>query len=261
MPIQGVVFELPGAAFADASMPILLRRASYTQPYLAEMEVQPDNDRINIIDQLIDSLVTADVWDKLTGLWLQASHTAQAARLNVVDPGVHSLTDTSEPTPVFTVDRGFVGALNTGLHIASQDSGHIGIWPLINQQEVNAMIGNENSAIRPRGTSDECGGRINATSPTTSVTNTDGSGYWCQSRTGASAGSDRLYKHGALLATGTTTSVTTGTSTVWTNGRQSPSQASTNRFAITHMGFGLTADDVAALHAAFGVYLDAVGAI
>ena len=106
----------------------------------ARMSVAPDSTRKGLIDHLVRSLKSSEVWGKLDALYLMAAHDSQAARRNWI-ADAYNLSAVS--APAFTTDRGFAGNgtsayLSTGLNpstldsggLAKRDSAHMALWKL-----------------------------------------------------------------------------------------------------------------------------------
>ena len=60
---------------------------------IAAMTVEPDQGRIDLIDQTVVALKQAGVWSKLDLLYVPAAHDRQAAALNWLEPTAHPLTE------------------------------------------------------------------------------------------------------------------------------------------------------------------------
>lgn len=85
-----------GYTFADAD----------AEAYVAEMDVEPDDTRKELIDDLFVSLKADSIYAKITWLSLFAAHDAQAARINAITP---TQAASAVNSPTFTTDLGYTG--------------------------------------------------------------------------------------------------------------------------------------------------------
>jgi len=77
-----------------------------TNTLVTAMSVAPSTARKNAMNSFIVGLKQAGLWDTISTLHILAAHDEQAGRLNWVNPGQITLTNSSA---VFEVDRGFTG--------------------------------------------------------------------------------------------------------------------------------------------------------
>lgn len=239
-----------------------------TSALVARMTAPPPAARVALIDALVRGLKAAGLWTRFDGLYLLAAHDAQAARLNWI-AAANDLAAVN--SPAFTADRGYAGDgatsyLDTGWLFPAgyQNSAHLMCWSRSGAASASYfMIGNANSVIAlRRSTDDQDFTRVNAAS-SASRTSADASGMFLSSRTGALAGDFAFYRNGAALAlTGALVSdVPDASYPLRILGRNGPTPAFTNRqVAAASMGAGLSAGEGAALHAALSAYLAGVGA-
>lgn len=234
------------------------------------MTVQPSGARKRLYSNLIKALKTSGVWSKLDVFYITATHDAQAARLNLKNPGTFTLSLVSAPT--FTADHGYAGdgiddALDTGFTPLTQavqstlNNTSLGLWSRTSAQAL-APIGAEAGGtavafVRPRNTSDAAVWRVN-TDTLSSQGNTDGKGFYVGVRT--ASGADRLYRNGAQFGSDSSTTSTnlSGTS-LWLCGSNT-GVFSTVEVAAGFWSAGLSASEVAAFYAALSVYMQNVGA-
>lgn len=80
--------------------------AAATGELCARMTVRPTIARRTLIENLISSLITAGIWNKLDGFYVLAAHDTQAAKLNWIG-GMQDITAVNSPT--FQIDRGYTG--------------------------------------------------------------------------------------------------------------------------------------------------------
>lgn len=234
--------------------------------YFSAMAVQPDAARKALINNLILGLKSVGIWAKLDWLSLFAMHTAQAARLNAVNP---ARSFSVVGAPVFTVDRGYVTTsgsnyLNSLWSPATsgvnyrQNSAHIGVWTNLNgANTTNGLLGNAPSRLSPRNGTGSVTAAVNSTN--FGVVIADGTGHTVGDRSAAAAG--KIIKNGAQFATFTTTSTALTTDSFYACGYNNGGAyaQSFGRIGALHWGGHLTDLEHAALYARLNAYLAAVG--
>lgn len=181
----------------------------------AAMDVQPSSALKDIYATAIDGLVAAGLWAIRDAYYFLNVETAQAARVNLKNPGTYNLTAFN--SPAFTAKVGYAGNGSTSYldsnfnpstagGIWAQNDASIFVWSLTSGQAASAILGYNGSGNYPlytRYTTNQTFGAINSTSPMT-VANLDGSGFYCVTRSGAEA--TKIFKNGADHVTGTQTS-------------------------------------------------------
>lgn len=240
----------------------------------ARMSVQPDGTRKALINSVIKSLQAAGVWTKLDALYLLAAHSAQAARLNLVQD-LYNCTAVSSPS--FTTDRGYTGDgsaahLNTGFNpaIASspkmvQDSMHLGVWmrtdPVFGG---GGDIGNTNAEIRSAVSGDGTGKFVTAARASSGAGTTDfvsgdpvDVGHASISRT--ASGTYKMYRNGLSFATPSRASTGVSNDNVLIL-RTPVGSFSQGQASAAHIGSGLTDAEIASLYSSINTYLTAIGA-
>ena len=253
-----------------------------TQNYINAMAVRPDDTKIAKINTLIGTLITAGIWTKFDLFYLLNMHTAQAAHLNLVEPGRGTITPVSSPT--FTANVGYAGNgtsayLNTGILQSAlfirledrpaqfddtpafrlaqfvQNSAHMGCWSNTDSDSNNNFgIGLHTSSISNIRTSNATGsmtGRINHVADTTFGAVAASTGHFVINRSGASA--TQAYRNGASVGSGTDASTAPVASLVV--GLESNGVFSAQQISIMHVGGSLTAGNVTSLHSALSTYL------
>lgn len=240
------------------------------------MSVKPTGPRLGLYVTLIRELKAAGIWSKLDALYLLAAHDAQAARINVRQPGSFDLSLVNAPT--FATDQGYAGNgstsyLNTGFNPATAgghyalDSAHLGVWSrtasTANVVDIGARTSGTTaqSFLQARNLSNAFAARLNQDLSTGGPTVTDSLGHFVNARTGAEERA--YYKNGTAAATSTAASsaVTVGNILIGAlNNGGVPQLHSARQYAAAHIGGGLSDADVAALHAALLKFLTAVGA-
>lgn len=225
--------------------------------------------RAQLVNDLIVSLKTAGVWDKLGLFYVLAADDEQAARINWKNPGSGVLSAVN--SPVFTQDRGFTGTgaswLNTGVAASgvpgwSQDNAMLFGWFLDSGQDSGAAVGGQGTyraSMNPRTTADRFTSSVNAgTVNFAFVTASDASGLSAADRSNSTQVVQ--YKNGTAWGTLTQTSYTPGTGTLGFL-RAGGFYSAVRQIAAGGWGASLTAGEHAALYSALSTYLTAVGAI
>lgn len=236
--------------------------------YFAAMTVQPTFVGKVLINNLIAGLIFDGVWPKLDWLSLLASHDAQAARLNAVDPSVAASVVN---TPNFTVNRGYAAAQGTNSYLTSnwdpatngahyqQDSAHMSVW--INAGTGSGeQLGSASARINARSGGGLFQARINAASATTFAL-ASGMGFSAIDRSAASAG--KLLKSGSEVATFSTASTALTTDDFFIgcyNNAGVPASYSAARVAAMSWGAHLTDAEHLLLYTRLRTYLTAIGA-
>lgn len=258
--MRGLGLRIPWAAGTR------LDPASYA--LIARMTAAPGAARAGRIDALVRALKAAGVWSRLDALYLLAAHDAQAARLNWV---ANAWNLAAVNSPAFTVDRGYAGNATTSYldsgfkpgvsaGLAAQNDCHVGVWPRTESAVTVADIGNSGTFIFPRTT----GGNINTRvmdGSTASVAVPGSVGHFVASRSGA--GGYARYRNGASVGDAAVASAAPAGANLLIGARGNTGSAdfhSARQIAAAHCGAGLSAGQVAALHAALATYLAAAGA-
>lgn len=249
-----------GGQGVDADVAALIRR----------MTLAPVPGRRAAMSRFVRALKRTGVWDKMDVLYVFAAHDAQAARLNWKGNSAYDATAVNSPT--FTVDQGYAGDgatsyLNTGWAPSAgvnylQDSATVFGWSRTAAAEAgtgNYWIGTATSAdvrVTPRTSADVYAYRINqATS--SGPANTDGSGLFAVSRSGAAA--TQSYRNGAAIGSAGNVA-SAARSAVAINIGRGNSTFSPAQCAAMGAGANLNSTEHAALYTALNTYLTAVGA-
>lgn len=232
----------------------------------ARMDVQPDRARKGLINKLIKSLKSAEVWAKIDGLYILAAHDSQAARLNWKSV---NFTLTAVNNPVFTVDRGYQGNgssqyLSTGYNFSgsggvfTQNSGTLGVWTRTTDAVGGYSMGNGQNALAPWSSSGSTTrGAINAGSFNNFGAVPDAPGLYTLSRTASNLTTN--YKDG--VASGTATTASSALQNNICNILAYGNSSYTNRqLAASFLGAGLSAVENLSVYIALATYMTAVGA-
>jgi hypothetical protein len=233
--------------------------------YAAAMTAAPAAARVALVDAFVRALKDSGVWSRLDLLYLLAAHHEQAARLNLLAPGANIATAVNSPG--FLVDRGFAGDgatsyLSTGLNPSlggtrfSLHDATLFVWSLSDLGSSGADIGSGTMTRLVGRSAGLLAARANANG-TTSVAAANSLGLYGWTRNGA-AGHD-LFRAGSVVASPAGTS--TGISNDAIRIGAAATAFSPRRLAIAGAGGGLDAGRIAALAAACGSYLEAVGAV
>lgn len=244
--------------------------------YFAAMSAQPDNTRKTLINTLIVNLKSGGVWAKLDWLSLVASHDAQAARLNAVNPA-QIMTVVS--TPTFTTDRGYTGDgvgtyLNTSWNPTTapspkliQDSAHIGGWmgtdvASTSQADFGGLNNRLNTHYDGTRFRAACNGADTLVAPGGTPTSI---GHWTTNR--SVAANFQTYKNGAAYSSLPVVSAAPANGPFLalavnnaSTGLVTPGQYSTRRLQALHWGGSLSVGEVTSFYTNLAAYMSAIGA-
>jgi len=259
-----------GSSFNDAEATNLYSRFStYMGAVAADNWVKtvgPSNvstTRRTAVRTLIAGLMRDGVWGKLDRLWLFAAENQKSALVDLVAGASASRTGTL----TFTTDRGFTGDGSTGYinsnydigALASQNDCSIHGWSLTAAQAASTMLVGTNNllkfTIQPRFTDDKVYYRESDTN-SAAAANTDGSGMYTASRTGATTST--IYRNGSSIgsdagSSGSPSSAGNltaffGSSTYW-NGQS----------AMLACGKGMTSTEASNFYTRLRTYMTTVG--
>jgi hypothetical protein len=239
--------------------------------YVAAMAVQPTDARKAIIDTFFTSLKSNGILSKLDAGYLLASHDAQAAGLNFVNPATYSLTTGGAPT--FTADSKYDGNgttdyLNTHFKPSTagdnftQSNHSFGVWIIDNTGGSLVDIGNVDNSINARNATNNYGFRsANTIVATVGSGVTNSAGLTMVNRTGGSSAA--IYKNGAQAGSVNMSASPLASSDVYLLARNSAGAISFSDrgLGFAFLGGGLTSAQITALYNAVRAYLGAVGAI
>jgi hypothetical protein len=243
---------------------------------------QVSDARRAVIDIAIRRLKNTALWDKLDVLHLYAASDSVSALINWVNPGTYNGGVVNAPT--FTADQGYTGNgttsyVDTTFDAAAatapkyaQNSASFSVWSLSSGQTAGAGIGGGGSGgtdqmvtMNTRSGSDLATLRINSPIHVAadSFANTDGSGLFTAVRRGAT--SVEMYRNGASIGTGTTSSaggLTALPTEPFGVGRANVLASYTNRqFAAFAVGSELSTAETQHLYNALFNYLRALGTV
>ena len=227
------------------------------------------------VNTLITSLKAHSLWTIQERIWLHASENIKQATIDIVNLGV--ATEVSSPS--FTASQGYTGNgsssyLDTGWSSGSnytQNSASISAYIR------TSRAGNNNYAALARvdtattGTSDMIwplsGGvfsyDVNDGAFSNQPANTNAQGFWTASRTGASTLA--LYKNSNSTAFGTATTASgslASNTNFYIGARSNNNSAewfSTDQIAITTIGAGMSAANVAQFQTDLNAYMTSLG--
>lgn len=243
--------------------------------YVARMTVQPTYTRKGLIDTLVGALKAAGVFGKFDGLWLLASHDAQAARLNLVS---NSYNLTAVSTPTFTVDQGYKGDgassyLKTGFVPSTAgghytlNSAHLAGWNRDDTQDDGAVAGARANAnanegwVTIRNTANQSLARINQNSNIGTGASTNSSGLIVARRSDAS--NKAVFRNGAQIWAATAASGGVPNYEVYIGALNNGGVASSfnsRQMAAASIGGSLDDGDIASYYGAINTYLQGIGA-
>ncbi len=263
-------------SLSATSIPVVFEAEAVTA--FAAMSVQPDSTRKTYYNNYIKALKNAGVWAKLDVISLYAAHDAQAALLNLKNPGTFDATLVDPTTDVtFTVDRGFTtngtdNYVDTNFNPSTaggaftQNAACFGIRCLSTGQfsvtPCGWFDGTDGVSLNPRNTSDDPQFRINqASASAQSTTLSTAAAFLLANRSASNA--TQLYRNGAAVTVNTNPNQT---STALNNnnlyiGRLSAAGFAAIQCASTYLGGSLDATENSALYTADLTYMQAVGAV
>lgn len=233
------------------------------------MTTQPTTARMALINTLIAGLKTDDLWTRFDLFYVLAAHDSQAGRLNWKSPGTYTLSENG--TGTWTTDRDWAGNGTDGwlgagvapsaLTQFQQNSAVAFTWSRTVAQSAVPVFGigtGTSFHVHPRNTSDQFAYRINQATTTTTA-NTDGSGLFAVSRTGASA--TQGYRNGAALGSaGSVASVAPSSTVVGISIGRNNSTYSSVACAAAGVGSALDATQQANLYTRLNTFMTAIGA-
>jgi hypothetical protein len=238
--------------------------STQTQAFFDRLFTAPDANRAAIYADLIDSLVSAGVWDLLDCLYVLAAADHLTALTNLVGEAPRAIWPLQ--IGLFTPDQGVTpqgtsNYLDTGFnpsHAAhfAQNSASLFAWNMSSLPQPGSMIGGSENQISPY---DNFAGNhtlwaINsASSLDAGLVAPDASGFWLTNRTGATT--SVLNRNGVQLAASSGGSVRPGTTNI------NAASNNTCQLAVIGAGAGLSADQSDVLFGALQQYLQSIGAV
>jgi hypothetical protein len=234
----------------------------------ARMTTAPTDARKTLVNNLIGSLKSAGVWQRLDAFYVIAAATAQAAQQNWV-ANAFNLSLVGAPT--FTTDRGYAGDgattyLSTGINLSAaglkavQDSHHMAVWVNTDTAANVADAGGSDISIGGR----DVGGNITSRSASTTADTTAiaaSNGWTLISRNNSA--DFRVDKNGVLQQTKTRTSGAFASQTLFICGRNDGAGAltagTTRQQGAFAIGSALTEAEDLAFYNALNTYMAAVG--
>lgn len=266
------LYEMSGVVGSGSALDIIYQRLAVMSPaannFLARTSGL-DASHTNAYKALINGLVADGVWAKLDALYMFATDTSTNALLNLVS-ATYNATATGAPT--FTANSGYLGAagkyvdtnFNPTTAVAPKyirNDASIFAWSNTAAQKTGALMGQVGGAgnaeaIYSRFTDDKTYYIVNATVYST-ATNTDGSGFYHATRTGASATVG--YKNGVAAVTDTTASA--APSNVNIAFLTDQASAFTGTVMAGGIGSGMTAAQALLLYNRVHTYLQTIAGI
>lgn len=253
----------------DATVTLTGTEQAETTALVAAMSVAPTTTRKNLINAVIEELklTSADLggslWDRLDGIGCCEAHDAQAARIDWKNP---SRIGTVVGSPTFTVDRGYVGVLNTsyidmGFQL-SIDTGyqlnstlnqsHIGVATGSVTNTTSIAVGTTSFNIMPKSSNQLTASLWSSAART--VTIASSTGHFVVTRNHF----HYCYHQNGALTSGKPDA---GNNTTTTDSQTFRFANGTTRVGWWHVGDYLTPDDVRRLYAIIRKYRLAVGAV
>lgn len=188
-----------------------------TRAWIAACAIRPAPARIQLVNTLINRLLTAGIWQRLDLLYLLAAADTQCSLINIRNPGAFTAVPVN--APVFTADRGWAGDGATsylrtqytpstnGANFALDDAS-LWLWGVQDVQDASSDIGNAGNpraSVQFRSTTNTMGLRVNDNSAD-AVSNTIGNGFAGGQRRGSA--DKRRWLNGSQLGATLTTAST-----------------------------------------------------
>lgn len=261
------------------SIQIMRMRPAYdaaSAAYFAAMTVQPNSIRKSLIDNFVKGLKTDGLYSLLDMLHLIASHDAQAATLNLINPATATITLSG--APAFTTDIGYTTdgstnflntnrAANAGGNFA-QNSGTFGVY--INSSVAGsgtslagAYDGSSGTVINPFGTTANSSAyRLNSGSGV-SITGAGGpnNSLGLSSASRSSASAMRGWRNGVQVGINSTAGTSIAlVATTFKMGAITTTAVRGARFAADYLGSDMIATQQLAFYNRLLTYLTAIGA-
>lgn len=230
------------------------------QAIIDAMTVTPDSTRQTLITNLVDSLVTAGVWSKLTAFGVFAAHDKQAGLINWKAPTV-SFAESGAIS--FIVDEGCKS--NNGSYIetgellsslVAQNDGHLSVYTTEQVAQGNPDLGvsnDFNTFINPLNGANKFQSRLNSSN--VSVSHNSSIGHSVLVR---DSGNVTAYFSGSQIVSESETALSLGTGTLRLCGGINGSIEGVRRVALFSAGQKLTAQEVADFNMAVDNYLNGV---
>lgn len=228
-----------------------------------------DAKHTNAYKNLICGLVLDGVFSTLDELQVYATSDSTTAAINLISSSFGGTNNGA----IFSANNGFttdgvatyfdMGLVpSTAGGNATQNSTSFSYWSLSIGQQANVSGANDNTRstiLNPRNASDIIRGDVNTgTSSVNFGSNTDGTGFYTLSRTGANL--QTSYKNGAFVATDVSASFGLPTSSFNLGRNNNVSPVFTARqFAASAVGGGRNATQETALYNRLRTYMTAVG--
>lgn len=245
----------------------------YTEDLVASMTTPPKRARTFLIDDTIQALEDAGLWDLILSFFVLASHDSQSAYRDWKAPLTRYLRTATDQgvshAPTHTADRGAAGNgtdqwLDTRTTLASltgyaQNDAGMFVYSLTDVDEAGRDIGTEtsfNASVCGRNSNLMLTRSNDGTSNSTGAA-ADSLGLYGWSRT--AAGTYDKYRGGSVIASPAVAS--TGVPAGNVSILRANTSYSTRQIAVAGVTKGLTADQIASLNTILQYHLTEVGAI
>jgi hypothetical protein len=242
--------------------------------YFAAMTSQPTNVRKGLINDLFVGLKADSVYSKLDFLHLIASHDAQAATLNAINPATATITLSG--TPTFTTDLGYTtdgstnflntNRANNGGTNYTQNSASFGIYvnnspASANPSMAGAFSGAVGTTINPFSAGSTSTWRCNCASASTiTAGGSPNNGNGLSAAVRNSSSDMRGYRNGSQVGSTSAAASTALTADTFKYGAITTVATRGARFALGFAGAALSATDNANLYTRLLTFLTAIGA-
>lgn len=212
--------------------------------YVARMTTAPTAEQKSVYSWFVDQLKTSGVWPYITDCGFLCTHDAQSSRLGIKNAiNLSPVGGGPSQVPGYgVIGNGTSQALDTGYKFpaGNQNNASLSIYVADSGQSDNADIGNTNSVVISRGTSDTSISSTNGAS-TGTVATTDSVGFYVANRTGPLTTDGKLWKRGQSVVTSQGASATPDAAfSIWVGGQnQATPQYSGKMLMFWHIGTGM----------------------
>lgn len=246
--------------------PIVTKAASFAydtdaQALFARHTNQWNDTQKNAANNFIVGAKSSGVWDTLDVFMLTAGSAGDAQRATRNFKGdVNNGTVTG--TGVFNANgwqgNGTSGYIDPAYVFATANSGSMGCYSLTESQSPNAEMGSANNNLALRTATDIAAYRINSAAGSTAAS-TSSLGHFITSR--LTSTEQKLYRNGAIVATGSAASATPDTASIRFGGRGGSVSYSARVLPVFHAGKGMTDAQISSLNSLVTSLLTGFGVI
>lgn len=239
----------------------------------AQMQTVPDQNRKRVINNFIKRLKSDGIWGLLDVMWIMASHSQQASRLNWKNPSIFTLTEVNGPT--WTRDQGYTGnstnmyldtgwdASNNGINFTKNNSS-FGAYSRTDSLASGVLMGADNAStqgntINPNASAtNRVNYRVNSASNVGTINQSNTQGFYYGYRTDST--NNTSGKNGSNIQTLAQASVALNTLDFYVLARNNNGTAASFTSAEISMAFiGSGSINFLLFFNAFESYMDELG--